>query len=165
MIWNALLVKNCLLFATIMGLSIDVDHRVAEVDDKFLSIAIDSHVMAERWKNFDFASTRVKNMAKALSPAFLRLGGTAADLVTFKENATPFHVEFIEEGDESCWCSNDKSGRKVCEDLDQALYKNLTNILMTGQDWIDINNFCVEVGWSFLFDVNVLKRNRRGHWR
>ena len=66
-------------------LSIDVFTKVAQVDPKFLSVAIDSHVVAERWKNFDFHSDRVLNMAKALAPSYLRLGGTAADLLTFKE--------------------------------------------------------------------------------
>ena len=66
-------------------LSIDVFTKVAQVDPKFLSVAIDSHVVAERWKNFDFYSNRVLNMAKALAPSYLRLGGTAADLLTFKE--------------------------------------------------------------------------------
>ena len=69
-------------------LSIDVFNKVAQVDPKFLSVAIDSHVVAERWKNFDFDSDRVLNMAKALAPAYLRLGGTAADLLTFKEKLT-----------------------------------------------------------------------------
>ena len=41
--------------------------------------------MAEKWKNFDFDSKRVLKMAQALSPAYLRLGGTAADLLYFKE--------------------------------------------------------------------------------
>jgi hypothetical protein len=38
-----------------------------------------------RWKNFDFESKRLQNLAKGLSPAYLRLGGTDADFAIFKE--------------------------------------------------------------------------------
>ena len=57
-----------------------------ETDPRFLSVAIDSHVVQERWKNFDFNSGRVRAMARALAPAYLRLGGTAADLLIFQED-------------------------------------------------------------------------------
>ena len=57
-----------------------------EVDARFLSEAIDSHLIAERWKDFNFSSKRVLNMARALAPAYLRIGGTAADLLTFRVN-------------------------------------------------------------------------------
>ena len=59
---------------------------VAEVDSKFLSLAIGSRLVAENWKNFDFKSTKLLNMAKALSPAYFRLGGTSADLLYFKKH-------------------------------------------------------------------------------
>ena len=35
---------------------------------------------------------------------------------------------------------------------------------MTGQDWIQLNEFAKYVNWSMLFDLNVLKRNGRGQW-
>jgi hypothetical protein len=98
-----------------------------------------------------------------LSPAYLRLGGTAADLVTFRENGPILKESIIESSDSNstkCY-----STENVCENLDELLYKNRTNITMSGQDWIEINEFTKRVGWSFLFDVNVLKRNPRGNWR
>jgi hypothetical protein len=38
-----------------------------------------------RWKNFDFESRRLQNLAKGLAPAYLRLGGTDADFTVFEE--------------------------------------------------------------------------------
>ena len=35
---------------------------------------------------------------------------------------------------------------------------------MSGQDWIDINEFSKNVGLSFLFDVNVLIRDVENKW-
>ena len=48
------------LFSLVGGLKIDVFTKVAQVDPKFLSVAIDSHVVAERWKNFDFDLTQTE---------------------------------------------------------------------------------------------------------
>ena len=47
-------------------------------------VAIDTHVVAEHWKHFSFTSRRVQNLAKGIQPAYLRLGGTAADLARFE---------------------------------------------------------------------------------
>ena len=50
-------------------------------------------------------------MAKALAPAYLRIGGTAADLLTFKINPPPkllqqLKWDQITDG-EQCYCSVD----------------------------------------------------------
>ena len=156
------------LFSLVGGLKIDVFTKVAQVDPKFLSVAIDSHVVAERWKNFDFDSDRVLSMARALAPAYLRLGGTAADLLTFKEKLTPGELQPMNTtsvGSDNCWCTESLSHDKSCENLQGNLYKNRTKFFMSGTDWIQINEFCKKVGWNFLFDFNLLKRNRKGNWR
>jgi len=79
--------------------------------------------------------------------------------------------------DGNCCCTSDVGRRYggssaneipnkklVCEDLQTWLYKNHTAFAMSGQDWIDINEFARNVGWSFLFDVNVLIRNNKNKW-
>ena len=100
-------------------------------------------------------------MAKALSPAFLRLGGTAADLLYFKKQ--PFEDKL----DRNSRVNSIKTpdGNCACENLENGLYKNRTAFPMSAQDWIDINEFSKTVGWSFLFDVNVLIRNGKNRWR
>ena len=70
----------------ILELEIDLSNVVAKVDPKFLSVAIGSRLVAENWKNFDFKSTKLLNMAKSLAPAYFRLGGTSADLLYFKKH-------------------------------------------------------------------------------
>ena len=138
---------------------------MAQVDPRFLSVALDSHIVAEGWKNFDFKSPRVLNMAKALSPAYLRLGGTAADLLFFKEHSRSSKLNSTG-SKSSCYCTtNYDEHKKICEDLEEFFYKNRTAFPMSGQDWIDINEFSSKVGWSFLFDVNVLIRNKDNKWR
>ena len=95
-----------------------------------------------------------------------RLGGTAADLLYFKEQLPRnFYYKNSPEttGNNStnCWCANDEKGHKVCEDLESFLYKNRTAFPMSGQDWIDINQFASKAGWTFLFDFNVLLRSKK----
>ena len=71
-------------------------------------------------------------MAKALSPSYLRIGGTAADLLTFKakpppKKLRPLPLEYYQEktsNEKDCYCTNDIKGQKVCENLKNALYKN-----------------------------------------
>ena len=73
------------------------DAAIHEVDERYLSFTIDLGQIAEptRFWNpdgsgettgrptFDFASKRMHNMAAALAPAFLRIGGTEADRVLY----------------------------------------------------------------------------------
>jgi heparanase 1 len=144
-------------------MSLDVSQlgKTGVVSDKFLSVAIDSHVVAERWKNFDFHSEKVLNMASALAPAYIRLGGTAADLLTFAPN---------DEEDEDLaltdtasrelgrpWCATNKNGSAADEDLNQ-LYKRKKRFVMNGKDFDNLYNFSRTAGWSLLFDLNILKR-------
>ena len=44
--------------------------------------------------NFDFHSRAVLSMAKALAPAYLRVGGTAADLLIFREKGSGRNGKF-----------------------------------------------------------------------
>ncbi len=93
-------------------------------------------------------------MAKALAPAYVRLGGTAADLLTFKikpnskgfrtkrsRNAQPVTRQFTSKKVKGshCWCSTGFHGEKICEDLESLYYKNRTSFAMTGLDWIKVN--------------------------
>ena len=63
--------------------NIDTNKVLAQVDERYLSVALG--MINKNWKQLDLNNARVINMAKALSPAFLRLGGTGADLATFNK--------------------------------------------------------------------------------
>ena len=51
-----------------------------------LQFGLDAHIIGKEWKNFDFDSAKVLAMAAALSPAYLRIGGTASNLLLFDED-------------------------------------------------------------------------------
>ena len=102
-------------------------------------------------------------MARALSPAFLRIGGTAADLLRFQEKSffEPLSNESatIASGSDSCYCTSDRR-----EDAHSCEKKVRRNFTMTGHDWMQINEFAIKSNLKILFDLNVLRRDSRGQW-
>merc|ERR1719402_1725235 len=117
-------------------------------------------------------------MARALSPAYIRLGGTAADLLTFKPSGKStaarmnksLKLATVDKSDKlvtvdksdkvcnetDCWCADTISGEKVCENLAE-LYQHRKKFVMTGEDLEK------GAGLTLLFDLNLLKRIwRRG---
>ncbi|XP_072020825.1 heparanase-like [Amphiura filiformis] len=121
------------------NLDINTTQIIHVTNRKFLSVAIDLDVIRKGWKHFDFNSTKLQNLAIALSPAILRLGGTDADFLIF--NDTEANKEDI-----------------GCEGPDCR-----TNFTMTVDDWDKINTFASDVGWDVLFDLNMLLR-RGSKW-
>ena len=67
------------------NVSINLDRSVFTVSEKFLSVAIDSGIMMHHWPYVNFTSEKLFNLAKGLSPAFLRIGGTAEDFLIYDE--------------------------------------------------------------------------------
>ena len=64
---------------------------------------------------------RLHTLAKALSPAYLRFGGTAADFLIFRQNSSSLvtHTHSA-----NCWLPEDCSGG--------VMTKNFTNFYMSG---------------------------------
>ena len=77
-----------------LALTLALDHPAAHVEPRLLSVAIDTAqvVGGEFWApagtgegllhthitdSFDFSRPRLQNLARALGPAYLRIGGTA----------------------------------------------------------------------------------------
>ena len=56
-----------------------------DVDAEFLSIALGIGKLEGNWSSINLTAPRIINMAKALNPAMLRLGGTRADFLFFNE--------------------------------------------------------------------------------
>jgi heparanase len=84
-------------------LHVATDRPVAIVDDRFLSVAVDSAqlVGGEWWDDagavdgmqpvppFDFGRARLRTLAAALAPFYLRVGGTDADRTVYALGPTP----------------------------------------------------------------------------
>ncbi len=132
-------------------------------------MAIDSHVVALNWKNFDFSDSGVISMASALSPAYIRLGGTAADLMVFREkpkSRKKQNRQWLEaerrssDNNRSCSCGYDFDSLMFGKGKKK---KPRSKFTMSGADWDKLTSFSDSVGWKLLFDGNVLLR-RNGKW-
>lgn len=74
--------------------SVQLSNPVHRVDEDFLSVTIDAGSISRNWSDIDFTSTKVINMAKALYPAMLRIGGTSQDYLLFKPDLGEFRSNF-----------------------------------------------------------------------
>ncbi|KAI7815516.1 heparanase-like [Rhyzopertha dominica] len=124
-------------------------------DNKYLSLAIDSSVIADGFRNFDMTDPKLSKLMSALAPGYLRIGGTMADRLIFVENKnfafkTSFHLEI-------------DGGACAFEDIrcDVFLRPNFT---MSGQEWLQLNKLTAASGLTILFDLNCLTRNDDGTW-
>ena len=92
--------KKSNLFKDAPVIRVETGLVLAEVSKQFLSFAVDtSQVVGGNWWSpkgvtekvdpYDFSRLRLKNMAKALSPAYFRIGGTEADN-TFYNLSDPY---------------------------------------------------------------------------
>ena len=70
------------------SVSVDLAAAVFRVSEQFLSVTIDAGQVQRNWDAIDFQLPRVINTAKGLSPALLRVGGTAEDFLVFQEKNT-----------------------------------------------------------------------------
>uniref|UniRef100_A0A672NV19 Heparanase n=1 Tax=Sinocyclocheilus grahami TaxID=75366 RepID=A0A672NV19_SINGR len=71
---------------------LDLSHVARRVDERFLSVAIDASLIAEeRFMNL-LNSPKLRTLAKALVPAFLRFGGTKQDFMTFNPRGRYFQA-------------------------------------------------------------------------
>ena len=89
-----MLTRVCVVMFLALGGDVTVDAATATVsvdgtkavhvtNERYLSFGMDSNTVRNHWGAFDFKSVRLKTLAKALAPAYLRLSGTDADRLIF----------------------------------------------------------------------------------
>ena len=145
---------------------LDTTELLTKVDPRYLSVALG--MLHKNWKQLDFSNQRVINMARALSPAYVRLGGTGADLAIFDEslgNQIPQkskielkHTKYVTHGLQL----NQINKGRDCEKLN--LLNPRKNFTFSKEDWIGLNNFTKNVNWTLLFDVNAVLKRSDGCW-
>ncbi|RUS68591.1 hypothetical protein EGW08_023647, partial [Elysia chlorotica] len=66
-----------------MTLSVDVSESLHITDPSYLSITISGGQLRRGLVGYDFSSKKLQNLAAALSPAGVRIGGTYSDFLNF----------------------------------------------------------------------------------
>lgn len=99
---------------TTAELTIDVSAPVATIDERYLSVAVDTAQVVgglfwsaepvaqligqERQPVYDFTRPRLRALAAELAPAFLRIGGSDADRVLCDMSENPIAEDDLPEG-------------------------------------------------------------------
>ena len=139
---------------------VNTEQCVYETDEKFLSIALDSTLIKDRWKSFKFSSVKLQNLAKGLAPAYLRIGGTEEDFLLFNPD-TKHHRNILRK--QSVDVNATPSDRRPPMNTNAISYGQrrspLANFTMTTKDVNNIFTFAKESGFNIIFGLNVLLRD------
>ncbi|KAG0707872.1 Heparanase [Chionoecetes opilio] len=73
----------------VVEVKVDVEEVLQVVPDTFLSLALSPRLMQRGWSNFNTSSPLLLSLVRALSPAVLRVGGSAANFVTYDPTPEP----------------------------------------------------------------------------
>lgn len=131
--------------------TITIDKQVTPLhitDERYLSFGIDTFEIANSIDNVPLTFKRFQNLTSLLGPAYIRLGGTLSDRLIFMEDSVQTIIpEKVYYGVEECVQNDSCKG------------KFLPYFIMSGEDLLKINDFCVKTNSRLLFDFNVLLRN------
>ena len=143
---------------------INTEQCIFETDQKFMSIALDSNLIRNRWKCFDFSSAKLKSLAKGLATAYLRIGGTEEDFLLFNPDTTYNKRVSREQGMDlyATPCDHPVDINAMSYGQSTSLLANFT---MTTKEVDNIFMFAKESGWNIIFGLNVLLRDSNTqHW-
>ena len=141
-----------------VSVDIRTDKPIHITDERYLSLGLDVNLIRHRWVTFNFTSQRLITMAKALSPAYIRVSGTDADRMLFDKDAVNVERDSQDELDEAIQRMEDAMSKPPVRDLFPP-----RNFTMTGKDWDNINKFAKLVGWRIMFSFNAQLR-KAGGW-
>lgn len=125
--------------STSFDIATDISHRV---NPSFLSFTLDlwtlhsaQGIIAEG----DLTDPRNIALAKAMGPAILRLGGTAADNVTYDMSMPPEDPPYVPSSR-----GDDTPGAEI-----------IPHGTLNATDWDTINAFALAAGWEIVFGLNI----------
>ncbi|XP_047229642.1 heparanase [Girardinichthys multiradiatus] len=152
-----------------LDLNLDLSAVFSRVDPRFLSVTIDASLASEERFMLLLRSQKIRTLAKALSPAFLRFGGTKQDFMVF----SPQRSQQLD-SDESC------SSIRLPWWLEQRLKEDLTQqqlILLKEEQQnkykrvhfteltVDLlHSFSSCSGMDLIFGLNALLRTSDNIW-
>ncbi len=121
-----------------VSLSINLTAALHEVSNQFLSVTIGDGAIQRNWFSTKFTLPRVINLAKGLSPAMLRVGGTSEDFLLFQSSEGTY-----------------RRGKE-----------HESNFTMSPAQWDAVNEFVKAVEWDLIFGLNLLLRHNwpNGSW-
>ena len=71
-----------------VSIDVNLTDVLATTDPQFLSVTLLVYLAKSDWAEVNVTAPRVLNMARALAPCMLRVGGTGEDFMTFNSTST-----------------------------------------------------------------------------
>ncbi|GFN98971.1 heparanase [Plakobranchus ocellatus] len=139
-------------------LVIDVSRSLHITAPRYLSLTISGGQMRRNLEGFDFSSEKLKTMAAALAPTYVRFGGTMADYLHFDPDGVDSPDPEEESEELPQYFDSLFEGP-----LDQKKKNKLSNFTMSGERWDNLTRFCDEADWDIMWDFNLLY-SRKGQW-
>lgn len=127
------------------------------VDKRFLSVAIDTHILEIHWSCFNFSSVRLFTLAKGLQPAYLRIGGSGQDFLFYDGE-----VHEMNDHNNNGWSQEsctDEQERNI-----NGREKKGINFTINSDDLDKIHEISEKAGWDIVFGLNLLLRQNDGSW-
>uniref|UniRef100_A0A3Q1FJ97 Heparanase n=1 Tax=Acanthochromis polyacanthus TaxID=80966 RepID=A0A3Q1FJ97_9TELE len=151
----------------------DLSAVLRRVDPRFLSVTIDASLAAEESFMALLSSSKVRTLSSALSPSFLRFGGTRQDFMKFKPHRRKRNLKNAKNTGESCqqllpWWVEDQLKKNwtlqqqilIKEDLKRKFKK--TSFTEVTVDLL--NSFSSCCGFDLIFGLNALLRTSENVW-
>eukprot|EP00064_Thunnus_orientalis_P023461 superscaffoldBa00008894_g23704 len=152
-----------------VNVSLDVSRIIRRVDPRFLSVTVDASLATHEKFMFLLSSPKLRTLARALTPAFLRFGGTQQDFMVF----TPQFISSFT-AEKSCnelelpsWLEE-----KLTEEWSQQEMllmsedrKKKFNRTTYTESTVDLlNSFTNCTGLDLIFGLNALLRTADNSW-
>ncbi|XP_060590905.1 heparanase-like [Ruditapes philippinarum] len=157
-----------------ISVRIDTSKIHSTVNPKFVNVAVDSGLVKHHWENFQWNSTRVITLAAGLAPSFMRMGGTGADFLIFKNDklsTSQGHRYDTQVKKTQQWLT--KNTREIVQEIGikgrtkrDVVHNDepLVNFTMTASFYDQVHKFVSSAGWDLIFDLNSLLRKPDGVW-
>jgi heparanase 1 len=146
----------------VSAVEIVTDQALTVVDQRFLSVAIDTHILQKHWECFNFSSERLFTLARGLHPAYLRIGGNDQDFLIYDGNFTHAQGMCTEELLENIEAGMD--GIQTNQLRWNLVDKKGINFTITSEDLDKIHEISQKAGWDVVFGLNLLLRRDDGSW-
>ena len=136
---------------------IGVQQNGCLLDQRFLSFSLDTIEMKRHFRCFPLLSRKINILANALSPAYLRIGGTAQDFMTFVNDdvTTKWNNSNIKE-----------QGEKIVSECIPKFesWRKMTPFNISVSYFEDIANFARKNGLHLIFGLNGKSRAKNNAW-
>uniref|UniRef100_A0A3P9DAS1 Heparanase n=1 Tax=Maylandia zebra TaxID=106582 RepID=A0A3P9DAS1_9CICH len=161
-----------------LGLGVDVSAPLRRVDPRFLSVTIDASLASQESFVWLLSSRRMRTLAAALSPAFLRFGGTRQDFMVFEPHRRQQWEEPQDAAGKHDHLSCDQTflppwmeERLKCDWAKQKLVLMKEDLLGTYRSFFfteltvdQLHAFANCSGFQLIFGLNALLRTADNSW-